>query len=326
MTNYIDTFYTFTGFKMMDAIREFIKILPARAYKAVGNNDRLTDISPAYLTEVATKVFGPVGIGWYYEHGPVEVTEGRTSKGNTNFTADINEFSLYYLYVNPEHAIVHTSFPIKATGSSTNGDRGHAVRGALTNALGAAFSKLCWQLKTYKGIVSHLNAAEAYKLQQEKEKAVTPEEEMNPAQAEETDIIHGADEPVNSGEIEEVEDVEEKVTEVVPVPAPEKTEDSKAGVDNITIKTAYQKVVMDGIGVPMAGSTLSDVSKSKEMGEKILTYLAGERPHAKTSTIFSPDTTEGKSLKKAAILVLADLREKGKIPKQRTKKVEETEE
>ena len=51
------------------------------------------------------------------------------------------------------------SEPITATGGNDNEVEAYAVRGALTNALGAAFAKLTWQLPVYKGQLSHRNAA-----------------------------------------------------------------------------------------------------------------------------------------------------------------------
>ena len=51
------------------------------------------------------------------------------------------------------------SEPITATGGNDNEVESYAVRGALTNAIGAAFAKLTWQLPVYKGQLSHRNAA-----------------------------------------------------------------------------------------------------------------------------------------------------------------------
>jgi len=51
------------------------------------------------------------------------------------------------------------SEPITATGGNDNEVESYAVRGALTNAIGAAFAKLTWQLPVYKGQLSQRNAA-----------------------------------------------------------------------------------------------------------------------------------------------------------------------
>ena len=52
---------TVTGFTLEQVVAELQKPLPAAAYKPVPGANDLTDIDPAYLTEVATKVFGPIG-------------------------------------------------------------------------------------------------------------------------------------------------------------------------------------------------------------------------------------------------------------------------
>lgn len=59
---------TVTGFTLEQVVAELQKPLPASAYKPVPGASDLTDIDPAYLTEVATKVFGPIGFGWWYDY------------------------------------------------------------------------------------------------------------------------------------------------------------------------------------------------------------------------------------------------------------------
>ena len=61
------TAQTVTGFTLAQVVAEMQKPLPASAYKPVPGATDLTDIDPAYLTEVATKVFGPIGLGWWYD-------------------------------------------------------------------------------------------------------------------------------------------------------------------------------------------------------------------------------------------------------------------
>ena len=58
---------TLTGMTMGEAIEKLKAVLPASAYKAVPGAEGLTDISPAWLTEVVTEVFGPAGAGWWYD-------------------------------------------------------------------------------------------------------------------------------------------------------------------------------------------------------------------------------------------------------------------
>lgn len=153
-----------TGFTLPDAIAEMQKPLPASAYKPVPGASDLTDIDPAYLTEVATQVFGPIGFGWWYDFAPSDLTinaEIRTAKSGreyTVYTASLHKLIVRYRLLDAAgHTLI--SEPITATGGNENEIEAYAVRGALTNALGAAFAKLTWQLPVYKGQLSHRNAA-----------------------------------------------------------------------------------------------------------------------------------------------------------------------
>ncbi len=153
-----------TGYTLPQAIAELQKPLPASAYKPVPGASDLTDIDPAYLTEVATQIFGPIGFGWWYDFQPADLTisaEARTAKSGreyTVFTASLHKLIVRYRLLDASgHTLI--SEPITATGGSDNEVESYAVRGALTNALGAAFAKLTWQLPVYKGQLSHRNAA-----------------------------------------------------------------------------------------------------------------------------------------------------------------------
>jgi hypothetical protein len=158
------TAHSVTGFTLPQAIAEMQKPLPASAYKPVPGASDLTDIDPAYLTEVATQVFGPIGFGWWYDFAPTDLTisaEARTAKSGreyTVFTASLHKLIVRYRLLDASgHTLI--SEPITATGGNENEVESYAVRGALTNALGAAFAKLTWQLPVYKGQLSHRNAA-----------------------------------------------------------------------------------------------------------------------------------------------------------------------
>jgi hypothetical protein len=158
------TAQTVTGFTLAQVVAEMQKPLPASAYKPVPGATDLTDIDPAYLTEVATKVFGPIGLGWWYDFRPGDLAisaEARTAKSGreyTVFTASLHKLSVQYRLLDAAgHVLV--SEPITATGGNDNEVESYAVRGALTNAIGAAFAKLTWQLPVYKGQLSHRNAA-----------------------------------------------------------------------------------------------------------------------------------------------------------------------
>ncbi len=155
---------TVGGFTLPQVIAELQKPLPASAYKPVPGASDLTDIDPAYLTEVATQVFGPVGFGWWFDYQPADLTvtvEARTAKSGreyTVYTASLHKLVVRYRLLDAGgHTLI--SEPITATGGNDNEVESYAVRGALTNALGAAFAKLTWQLPVYKGQLSHRNAA-----------------------------------------------------------------------------------------------------------------------------------------------------------------------
>ncbi len=159
-----ETARTVGGFTLPQVIAELQKPLPASAYKPVPGASDLTDIDPAYLTEVATQVFGPVGFGWWFDFQPADLTiaaEARTAKSGreyTVYTASLHKLVVRYRLLDAGgHTLI--SEPITATGGNDNEVESYAVRGALTNALGAAFAKLTWQLPVYKGQLSHRNAA-----------------------------------------------------------------------------------------------------------------------------------------------------------------------
>lgn len=145
---------TLTGLTLDQAIGIMKAKLPPTAYKPVPDMPYLTDINPAYLTEVATNVFGMCGIGWHYRFDAPVVTEfvQKTRSGERGmFRADLDYFYLV-VTVQTEDGNLIESEPIYVNGSNDSEDRGYAVRGAITNALGAAFSKLCWQLPLYQGL------------------------------------------------------------------------------------------------------------------------------------------------------------------------------
>ena len=155
---------TVTGFTLEQVIAEMQKPLPASAYKPVPGASDLTDIDPAYLTEVATKIFGPIGFGWWYDYQPADLTvsaEARIAKSGreyTVYTASLHKLIVRYRLIDASGQVL-ISEPITATGGNDNEVESYAVRGALTNAIGAAFAKLTWQLPVYKGQLSHRNAA-----------------------------------------------------------------------------------------------------------------------------------------------------------------------
>lgn len=322
----LDKYKTLTDMTFQEVLVEMKRILPPAAYKAVGTNSRLTDINPAYLTEVATRVFGPVGIGWSFDYDAIETRDAieSTRNGDRAVTiADIYKLSLKYAYVD-DNGSIRWSEPILATGNSKNSDRGHAVRGALTNAIGAAFSKLLWQLKTYKGIVDHNNAREMYDKQKERD-AKKKANGSKPVQEEEPEEVPVTADVEVGHEVEvENEPFEEEGS---PVVAPKETEKSdlaeKINVSEdykIQLEIASKLVIPDGIGIPMAGSSLGEVVENPLHSEPILTFLAGERVHKKTNEYLKTNTPEMKALQHAARILLQDLRDRGVVAKQRKAK------
>jgi len=104
------TAQTVTGFTLAQVVAEMQKPLPAAAYKPVPGATDLTDIDPAYLTEVATKVFGPIGLGWWYDFRPGDLAisaEARTAKSGreyTVFTASLHKLSVQYRLIDVAEA------------------------------------------------------------------------------------------------------------------------------------------------------------------------------------------------------------------------------
>lgn len=321
--SYLEGLRTLNGYTMTEMLNEMLRVLPPAAYTAVGDNKRFTDINPAYLTEVVTRVFGPIGIGWKFEYDDIQVQDKveKTRNGDrTVHIADIFKLRLYYAFVD-DQGNPQWSEPILATGGNKNSDRGHAVRGALTNAIGAAFAKLCWQLRTYKGIVTHDNAQEAYEKQKAKDAAKkagsngskperdVEESEEAPITTEAVEVGHSEgqaeEEPADERTEEEV--VEKVETGEIPLALSEEVE------------IAMKAVIPDGLGIPRAGSTLGEIAGDKAYNERILTYITGERAHASTKEYFKAETPELKALRDAGIVVLAHLREQGKVTKARRK-------
>jgi uncharacterized protein (DUF3820 family) len=146
---------TLMGLDMPTVVAQLDEQLEPAAYSAVPGAVDLTDIKPAWLTETMNKVFGIAGYGWWFVYNPADlvVTELVDAKGRTVYQASLSQLALYYrLMVNE---VIEVAGPIYGNGYSDNFDRGYAIRGAITNALGAAASKLGWQLSVYQDKRSH---------------------------------------------------------------------------------------------------------------------------------------------------------------------------
>jgi len=154
---------TLTGFRPDEALRKMQSVLPASAYKKIdGVAMDLTDVDPAYLTEYANLVFGIVGVGWWYDFDQptvsAEIRVNQYKKEYTVYTVTINRFKLFYRLIDAQGNEL-VSAPIFSSGEAENQKQGWAIRGAITNAINAAFSKLEWQMPVYKNEVTHKNAA-----------------------------------------------------------------------------------------------------------------------------------------------------------------------
>jgi hypothetical protein len=165
MSMQFDEIKTYTGVPLQLALNQMQQVLPPQAYtKVSGAGADLTDISPAYLNEKVTEIFGPCGIGWFYQierdHQRISLVERAYSGGGGTYEtweASVDMLQLFYRFYDGEGNL-NVSEAIISNGYSDNKNRGYALRGAITNAIGAGFAKLLWQLPVYKGIVDHKNA------------------------------------------------------------------------------------------------------------------------------------------------------------------------
>ncbi len=268
--NYMTRWHTLTGLTLDEALKRLMEVLPGRAYKAVPGAAGLTDIDPSYLTEVVTDVFGACGVGWVFEFDPasVEVAEvtkiNRSGDARQTFSALVKLLSVRYAYLD-ENGKQVMSLPIPSNGGSENDNRNYALRGAITNAIGASFAKLLWQLPVYQGFIDHRNAEEIYRKRQS---------------------VHGETSASIPGEPE---------TRQKPRPLP-------AGVpkeEGEKLTWAKTRVILEGIGVPLAGKNLGDAQSDKVYGSAILKYLSGRFPNA-SGEFFTPANEDQARLQVAA--------------------------
>ena len=137
---------TLTG-KTMQEVREYLdRTLPPEAYGDVPGRSYLTSIQPMYLRESLTDCFGAVGEGWWTEvvRETVEPIEG----GHNEWYGEIRLELFYTLYDSVKEYI---SRPITGFGGDASKHREDVLKGAFTNALGAAGKELLWQTGVYKG-------------------------------------------------------------------------------------------------------------------------------------------------------------------------------
>lgn len=318
-----ENLFTLSGMTLADAERELREVLPGRAYKAVPGASNLTDIDPSYLTMKMNEIFGMCGIGWRYWYDPETVNvraEQRTSRNGREYTAyvaNVGYLSLQVRYVfNGE---LHWSEGIPSIGGSDNEVESYALRGALTNAIGSAASKLSWQLPVYQGFVDHTNAERIYKTRQEKKNSTPVEksaEENPPATSEPKEVGYTEPTPEPVTEPTPEPKLEKPVlgtkkngkpkTQPTAGPAPE-TATVTATVTEVDVAWARTLNILPEAGVPLAGMTLGD-AMNDPLGKRVIGYLSGEVARPSDGTFFTPEAgTPLADLKKGAGILLATM-------------------
>lgn len=142
---------TLKGYDEKEIINLMTTPLGAGAFKRHPTKSYLTTISPAYMRERLTKVFGLFGLGWGLDWNPANTvaSEFKTSSGKPRFGFAITQAAFWYKMVdNGEELIV--SFPV--TGYSDNDNIGDAMAGARTSCLSAGSKELLFQLHIYKNV------------------------------------------------------------------------------------------------------------------------------------------------------------------------------
>ncbi len=150
-----NTVTTLTGIPLSEVPALLDEQLEPAAYSAVPGAVDLTDIKPAWLTEALNRILGLAGYGWWYDYEQIAVvplTQQTRNGPREIYQASLDRLVFYYrLLVEGQEEVV----TLIANGGSENEKREYAVRGAITNALGAAAAKLGWQLSVYQNKRSH---------------------------------------------------------------------------------------------------------------------------------------------------------------------------
>ena len=148
---------TLMGYTIQDAMSKLDEALGDDAYSKVeGVPGNFTDIKPAWRDEYFNNIFGICGVGWWYEYDGLKMSNGTTEKGKTTYIATIEKLELFYrMVVNGEIVVFG---PIPSAGINENVLKPEwAAKGAITSALGAAASRMGWQLSVYQKKRSHSN-------------------------------------------------------------------------------------------------------------------------------------------------------------------------
>lgn len=314
-TNFTQEMYTLTGLTIEQALAKMSEILPPRAYKKVGGTAAdLTDISPAFLTKCMNDTFGMVGIGWKFDFDPsasLPVREERVKRNGEKYevyVSFISYLSLQYRFID-RAGEMHWSAPIVASGGADNEIPEWAARGALTNALGAAASKMNWQIGVYLGYVDHNNAEAAYKKQQ----AERAKNGQKPEVVEETTTTTGASADEVFGSQNQTTGVPSETEQAAPEPVAEVEQAEPAPVNEPSAtKAAVQEsqpdegdpmlvMVPEDVDkfIPLRGKPLVEVIADKTFGVSLLKFFTGEFPSHSGKT-FNPTTPAQVALMRAA--------------------------
>lgn len=302
--NIFNEYTTLTGMTLGEAMNAMKAVLPPGAYKEARiTGTSLTDINPAFMTEAVTKIFGPAGIGWWYELTAPNVTseekQSRQGRTYTEYTASFDTLALYYAYID-NVGEMKVSRPILTNGSSDNEDPGFATRGAITNALGAAFAKLLWQIDVYKGQLDHNNAAAKYKQangikDEARQKSATTNNAL-PTPPEPPSLPPvGVEKPAVAPPVQEP---------VAQPPAPTQAPD--AHDTNVRIDWAKRVVIPETISVPIRGKPFSDVIDNSRFGTSIIRFISGKHPNMSGELFVPTPGDEHQKMAQEAALILYD--------------------
>lgn len=333
MVNLTQKLFTLTGLTLADALLGLSEILPARAYKKVsGVGANLTDINPAFLTMRLNEIFGPAGIGWKFDYDQADlsmVEKIRTKRSNgeqyTVTVCTIKKVTFQYRYVT-ESGDMFWSDPVVSNGGADNEIPEWAMRGALTNAIGGAASKINWQIGVYMGYVDHDNAAAQYAKQQAQRGATgsgqqkssnerpAPEPKPEPAPKVEPKaepVPEPKAEPAPAPKAEpKAEPEPEPKAEPVPAPGPAEPAASKAAVLVDESDPLYGKysLVLPTTGLPsiipqwIRGVPLAEAITDHSFGLGLLKFLTGKFASA-SGKYFTPETQEQRAIQEAAIAI-----------------------
>ena len=141
---------TQTGITLAEAYKRLDRDLGKTAYKPVKiGGKEFTDIQPPYVYEVLAECFGPCGIGWGFEVEQVEYLGSRSYKSKSgNDVTEHGASAMVRVWYALSDADRYSWGPVP--GGAKNSERAYAASGAVTNAIGKAFSFLGVQRHIYK--------------------------------------------------------------------------------------------------------------------------------------------------------------------------------